>query len=69
MSNIYLRIAILQSGKKNFEIAREAKIHPTILSHLVNNHYVPTPKQKQQLSQVLEKRIDELFSDRQKEVE
>ena len=68
MSNIFLRTAILQSEKKNFEIERKVKVHPTNLSQLINNHYPRTIKQKQALPSVLQRAMNELFKDRLKEV-
>jgi hypothetical protein len=68
MSNIFLRTAILQSEKKNFEIEKKVRVHPTNLSQLISNKYPPTIKQKQGLPNVLQRAMNDLFKDRLQEV-
>ena len=68
MNNIDLWLAVLQRDKKNYEVATEAKIHATNLSQLINNHYPQTIKQKQEIPNVLQRAMNELFKDRLKEV-
>ena len=68
MNIIDLRLAILQSKKKNYEVVTEAKMHPTTLPQLISSHYPPTIKQKQALPNVLQRAMNELFKDRPEEV-
>jgi len=61
MCNKNLRKAIFDSGKKDFQVAKEAKMHPSTLSHLVNEHYEPTAEHKENLSRALGRSAKELF--------
>jgi len=51
--NIALKIAIVKSGRHQVQVAREAGIHVSQLSRLVNGRDTPSPRQKRELARVL----------------
>lgn len=59
--NVALKMAILQSGKKQRRIATLARIHPTELSAIVRLRRAGTPEQRERLARVLGKSHDDLF--------
>ncbi len=61
MCNLELKILILRSGKKAYEIARQLRWHPSKLSTIVNGIYAPSSMEKEDLSQVLGCQVDEAF--------
>ena len=63
MRNINLKLAILKSGKKSFEVAREAGLHPSVLLHYVNEHYEAPQEHKQAIAHALKSTVSELFQD------
>ena len=61
--NIKLRMAILCSGKKQYEIAQECGITETRISRLVARGEEPTEKEVEALCRVLEMLRDKLFGE------
>ena len=63
MSNLNLKMAIIKSGKRQFQIAREAGMHPSVFSHYLNEHY-PAPQEHQEaIASALGVEVDEIFQD------
>ncbi len=56
-----LKIAIVNSRHKQYEIAARAKLDVTVLSAFVNGRRRPTPRHRRALAEILEKPIAELF--------
>lgn len=61
--NMVLKVAFIQSGKDQDEIASLAKIHPTRLSQIVRRRVTPTESEKLRIAGVLQKPVDQLFSE------
>lgn len=59
--NKALKIAIIERGKSQQEVAALAKIEYTRLSHIVRCLRAPSESEKLRLSGVLQKPVDELF--------
>ena len=59
--NYDLEIAIIRTGRKKKSIAKQAGIHPSRLSQLIQNDPEPREKEKEMLSKVLDKPVEELF--------
>lgn len=56
-----LKIALLESGKSQEEIAALAKIHPTRLSQIVRGRATATESERLRIAGVLQRPLDELF--------
>jgi hypothetical protein len=63
MRNINLKLAILKCGKKSFEVTREAGLHPSVLSHYVNEHYEAPQEHKKAIARALGSTVGDLFQD------
>lgn len=63
MCNMTLKIAILQSGRKGYQIAHDLGWHPTKISQIVIGAHRPNSDEKRQLASALGKKISELFPD------
>ena len=61
MFNTRLKIAIIESGQKGYEIAHRLGWHPTKVSQIVIGAHRPNANEKCQLANVLGKSISELF--------
>lgn len=59
--NLALKTAILASGKLQKQIAREAAIDETTLSHIVRGRLAATTAERRRLARVLAKSEAELF--------
>lgn len=59
--NYDLEIAIIKSKKQKGRIAREAGMHPSRLSQIINNFPEPRDKEKEILCRILDKTVEELF--------
>lgn len=62
MQNTPLKIAIIQSGYKGYELAQTLNWHPTKVSQIVIGAYSPSFEEKKQLADTLGHSIGELFS-------
>lgn len=56
-----LKIALLESGKPQGEIATLARIHETRLSAIVRGRVTPTESERLRLAGVLSRPVDQLF--------
>ena len=64
MRNKRLKISIIESGKKGYEIARQLEWHPTKVSQIVIGAYTPSSVEKRQLAEVLGLSVHELFTNK-----
>ena len=64
MRNKRLKIAIIESGKKGYEIARQLEWHPNKVSQIVIGAYTPSSVEKRQLAEVLGLSVHELFTNK-----
>ncbi len=64
MRNKRLILAIIESGRKGYEIARHLEWHPTKVSQIVIGAYTPNSVEKRQLSEVLGRSVQELFTNK-----
>jgi transcriptional regulator with XRE-family HTH domain len=63
MTNLALKINLLNSGLKQFFIASRAGIEQTRFSKIVHGHIVATPEEKAAIADALGKQVDEIFPD------
>jgi transcriptional regulator with XRE-family HTH domain len=56
-----LRLAILENGCTQREIAAKAGIHESIISLVVNGRYIPDERQRRNIAIALGRYEDELF--------
>lgn len=61
MCNTRLKIAIIESGRRGYEIAHQLNWHPTKVSQIVIGAHRPNSDEKRQLANVLEKTVANLF--------
>lgn len=61
MCNTSLKIAIIESGRRGYEIAHQLNWHPTKVSQIVIGAHRPSYNEKRQLANVLGQRVDEIF--------
>ena len=61
MCNTRLKIAIIESGMKGYEIAHQLDWHPTKVSQIVIGAHRPNSDEQRQLATILGKAVDELF--------
>lgn len=66
--NLEIKIAVIRSGKKSYEIARAIGWHPSKISQIVSGIYSPSEAEKRQLALELRRTVDELFSAQPQEV-
>lgn len=59
--NTNLKIAIIQSGKKGYEVAQALKWHPSKLSGMISGVYRPQAGDLERISKVLKKPVNDLF--------
>ena len=59
--NYKLKQKIIGSGKKCFEIAKRLNWHPSKISRIVNETYIPTDKEKHQLAKAIGVDEDKIF--------
>lgn len=60
--HVNLKTAIVESGLKSYNIAKEMKIHYTRLSKIVMEVQKPREAEKKALAKILRKTVKELFS-------
>ena len=65
MCNTRLKIAIIESGLKGYEIAHQLHWHPTKVSQIVIGAHRPNSNEKRQLATILGKSVIYLFSEPQ----
>jgi len=61
MCNTRLKIAIIESGRKGYEIAHQLDWHPTKVSQIVIGAHRPNSDEQLQLAHILNKTVVELF--------
>lgn len=61
--NFRLKAEIILAGKTEIELAQEANINYSRLSHLINGWRQPSEKEKEVISQILGKNKNEIFKD------
>jgi len=59
--NLNLKIAILKTGKKDYQFARELDWSPSKLSHIINGVQKPTREEQEKLSTKLQCDVAYLF--------
>lgn len=59
--NVVLKVACIESGKDQLEIAALAKIHHTRLSQIIRNRVTPSESEKLRLAGVLQRSVSDLF--------
>lgn len=67
MCNLELKICILRSGRKAYEIAHQLGWHPTKISQIVSGVYLPDDLEKKRLADAIGVPGDDIFPDNQKE--
>lgn len=60
--NLALKIAIVESGLSQTEIAKIAGIHESRLSYLVNGHRDATEAEQKTLARILKRKPTQLFA-------
>ena len=61
MCTVELKVLILRSGKKQYEIAHELRWHPSKLSSILSEVYTPSMMEKEGLCEVLGCQVEEAF--------
>lgn len=59
--NITLKVAIVQSGQAQVEIAKAARMHESKLSKIVNGHLLPTEDEAALIAAAIGRQVSELF--------
>ena len=62
MVNKRIKIAIIESGQKGYELARGLGWHPSKVSQIIIGAYRPSFAEKRVLATALGKTVDQLFS-------
>jgi len=62
MCNLELKISILRSGRKAYEIAQQLGWHPTKISQIVSGVYSPNEDEKGRLANAIGVPVTEIFS-------
>jgi hypothetical protein len=61
MSNLNLKICILRSGRKGYEIAQQLGWHPTKLSQIISGVYLPDEEDKRLLANAIGTSVTNIF--------
>jgi hypothetical protein len=61
--NLKLKIAIIESGKTQKEVANESGIHPSLLSMAINGRYNLTEPEKYAVAQTIGLHVEDVFSE------
>jgi transcriptional regulator with XRE-family HTH domain len=61
--NMALKVAILQSGKSQLQIAAETGLDETVLSKFVRGWRTPTPEQAKAIAKAVKAKPSELFAE------
>jgi transcriptional regulator with XRE-family HTH domain len=59
--NMLLKVAILESGLSQIEVAKAADLHESRLSHIVNGHRAASDAERKALARVLKRKPVQLF--------
>jgi transcriptional regulator with XRE-family HTH domain len=59
--NMSLKIAIVESGLTQLEIAKAADMHESRLSHIVNGHREPNDAERKAIARILKRKPAQLF--------
>jgi len=59
--NLALKIAILQSGLSQVEVAKAIDMHDTKLSFIVNGHREPSDAERKALARILKRKVAQIF--------
>jgi transcriptional regulator with XRE-family HTH domain len=59
--NVALKVACIESGKDQMEIAALAKIHVTRLSQIIRNRVTATESEKLRIAGVLQRSVETIF--------
>ena len=68
MSCVELRILIIKTGLKHYQIARKLGWHSSKLSSVLNETYQPSSMEKEDLAEVLGCRVEDAFPSGKKEL-
>jgi hypothetical protein len=60
MCNMEIKVAVLRSEKKGYEIARQLDWHPSKLSQIISGVYLPDSNEKQRLAKTLGQSVNKL---------
>ena len=58
---LQVKVAIVKSGRRGYEVARALQWHPAKLSQIINEIYTPTSLEMELLSEELGVSVEELF--------
>jgi hypothetical protein len=61
MSNLNLKICILRSGRKGYEVAQQLGWHPTKLSQIISGVYSPDEEDKKLLANAIGVSVVDIF--------
>lgn len=61
--NLALKIAIVESGLSQVDIAEAANLHESKLSYFVNGRRRPSAAEQKAIARVLKRRVDQLFGE------
>ena len=64
--NLHLKKEIIGSGNKCFEIAKRLNWHPSKISRIFNETYIPTDAEKHQLAGAIGVSVEAIFQDQPK---
>ena len=59
--NVELKVAIIRSGEKAYNLAHLIGMHPTKLSHIVCGAVSPTESEKQAIAKSVSAEVSDLF--------
>jgi transcriptional regulator with XRE-family HTH domain len=59
--NLALKIAIVESGLSQIEVAKAVDLHESRLSHIINGHREPSEAERKALARVLKRKPAQLF--------
>lgn len=59
--NKALRIAVIERGLRQYEVARRVGVGEARFSGFVNGRFEPTPEEKKRIARVLRKGIADIF--------
>jgi transcriptional regulator with XRE-family HTH domain len=61
IKNLALKIAILESGKSQVDVAEAADIHETKMSNIVNGRREPSDAERRAIARILKRKPGDLF--------
>ena len=67
MCNVDIKIAILKSGKKHYELAQQLRWHPSKLSTIISGVYIPSSMEMEDLARAVGCRVNDIFPSGKKE--